>query len=241
MSNIDRIGPTKRPDKKADGWQKWRDLLFVHWTIPVEALRPLIPARLEIDTYEGNAYIGLVPFMMNDVQPSWLPSMFAFNFLETNLRTYVHIDGKPGVYFFSLEAASILAVWTARKTFSLPYFHADMEMSKNGQLVEYRTTRTTGNHPTLTTKYTIGELLGASAPDTLEHFLFERYLLFTEHEKQIYMGQVYHTPYQVQRAVVHELEEQLIVAAGLPQPEGPPLLSHYSAGVDVEVFNLLKV
>ena len=91
---VDRIAPTHRPDRRPAGWQRWRELLFVHWPIPVEALRPLIPERLHIDTFDGVAYIGVVPFAMEGVQPWWVP--FGMDFLETNLRTYVHINGEPG-------------------------------------------------------------------------------------------------------------------------------------------------
>ena len=123
---MDRLSPTYQPNRKVGGHQKWRQLLFMHWPVPIEELRPLVPERLSLDLWEGKAYLGVVPFIMRDVAPWWLPSFFAFNFLETNLRTYVHLDGEePGVYFFSLDAASRLAVWAARMGWGLPYFYAN--------------------------------------------------------------------------------------------------------------------
>lgn len=235
---IDRLAPCVRPEIPCVGSQKWRELLFIHWPIAVEQLRPLVPAPLEIDTFEGTAYIGIVPFQMKDVRPSWLPSVCAFNFLETNLRTYVHINGEPGVFFFSLEAESWLAVQAARIGWRLPYFHSDMRMDKKGQNVEYECLRKGSKRPYFRAHYTIGEALGESRPETLEHFLLERYLLFTQKGRKLLRGQVYHTPYPAYAAHPYDVREELIAAAGLPATQGPPTLAHYSPGVDVEIFAL---
>ena len=124
---MDRVTPTRRPEGENAGTQRWRDLLFMHWPVPVELVRPLVPKRLSLDLFEGQLYVGLVPFAMHEVAPSWLPGALAFDFLECNLRTYVHLDGEePGVWFFSLEAASWLAVQAARAGWGLPYHHAAM-------------------------------------------------------------------------------------------------------------------
>jgi len=123
---IDRTAPTRRPPGRNDGTQRWESLLFAHWEISTETLRPLIPKQLDIDTFQGAAYIGVVPFKMRNIRPRWLPKKFAFNFLETNVRTYVVYKDQPGVYFFSLDANSRLAVMAARAGWSLPYHHATM-------------------------------------------------------------------------------------------------------------------
>ena len=137
---IDRIAPTRRPRGPAAGTQRWRDLLFVHWPVPAASLRPLVPRRLEIDTFEGTAFLGIVPFAMEGVRFRGTPEALGMAFLETNVRTYVHVEGRdPGVYFFSLDAASLLAVVTARVTFGLPYFFADMEMRREDRTVSYGT------------------------------------------------------------------------------------------------------
>src|SRR5688572_14478242 len=123
---IDRVSPTKRPEGTNAGTQNWRELLFVHWTFEPEIMRKLVPDVLELDLWEGRAYVGLVPFAMEDVRPAFSPRVLGMDFLETNLRTYVVHNGEPGVWFFSLEAASRLAVKAARMMWGLPYFHAEM-------------------------------------------------------------------------------------------------------------------
>jgi uncharacterized protein YqjF (DUF2071 family) len=236
---IDRITATLRPLDPVVGYQKWRDLLFLHWPVPIEALRPLIPAPLSIDTYDGVAYVGLVPFWMVGVRPHWSPEQVAFRFLETNVRTYTHIDGRdPGVFFFSLEAASAIAVAVARAQFGLPYFWAKMGIRRDGPTIEYRSRRLLGGNPRTWARFQPGEYLGSSAPGTLEHFLIERYYLHVVRDGRLYRGQVHHTAYPVQRARLLGLHDELIGAAGLPQPTTPPALVHYVKGVDVEIFGL---
>jgi uncharacterized protein len=239
LPDIDRITPTVRPPGLVVGRQRWRDLLFLHWPIPVETLRPRIPPGLEIDTFDGVAYIGLVPFWMTGVRPSWAPEPLAFRFLETNVRTYVHRDGQdPGVYFFSLEAGSAIAVAVARLQFGLPYFWARMQLRRGGQEIEYRSRRLVGGTARSYARFVPGEFLGGSAPGTLEHFLIERYYLHVERGGRLYRGQVHHTTYPVQRATLLTLKDELIGATGLPQPPGPPPLVHYVRGVDVDIFGL---
>jgi uncharacterized protein YqjF (DUF2071 family) len=234
---IDRIAPTRRPEGKAAGYQSWRALAFLHWAVPQEAVRPLVPPQLALDLFEGTAYVGVVPFLMRDVRPRWWPRALAFNFLETNLRTYVVCNNRPGVYFFSLEAESRLAVWRARATFGLPYYHARMRMTQAGSEVDYFTRRG-GSGPSHKVRYQIGEALGPSQPGTPEHFLLERYLLFVTRGEQVLVGQVHHQPYPAHRARVVEVHDELIAAAGLPAVRTPPAFAHYSPGVDVEIFAL---
>ena len=129
----------------------------------------------------------------------------------------------------------------ARIGWSLPYYTADMRLTAEGDVRRYRTVRRGARDAFLSTDWRVGEALGPSAPGTLEHFLLERYLLFSKHRGQLYRGQVYHTPYPAHRAELLSLEEGLIAAAGLPAPAGPPPLVHCSPGVDVEVFGLTPV
>ncbi len=240
MSPIDRIAPTQRPAGYNDGTQQWRSLLFCHWQIPIDDLRPLVPKRLEIDTFDGQAYVALVPFEMRAIRPRWLPRWLAFNFYETNVRTYVIHNGRPGVYFFSLDANSRLAVWAARQGWSLPYHYASMSGNQIDEQHSYISQRTPGQID-VQVKFRIGAALGCSPPGTLEHFLFERYLLFVEHQRQIFEGQVHHQPYEVFHAEIDELQELILTAAGLPAPRRLPDLTHYSPGVDVEVFGIRAV
>ncbi len=237
---IDRIAPTRRPAGRCRGYQNWRSLLFMHWPVPVQTMRSLVPSELELDLYKGEAYVGAVPFAMEGVRPRWWPKRLAFNFLETNVRTYVSYRGRPGVYFFSLEAASGLAVRAARKLWSLPYYHAQMSLETKGDEVRYQSRRYRGNvqHKV---RYRVGEKLGLSEPGTIEFFLLERYLLFAPRKGHIYAGQVHHTPYPAQRAEVLELEDDLLEAAGFGVCPGLPTLTHYVAGVDVEIFDLKRL
>lgn len=240
---IDRWTPTQRPQGAADGRQTWQQLLFLHWPVPVESLRPLVPDELSIDTWEGQAYVGVVPFVMKNVAPWWWPSMLAFSFLETNLRTYVHWQGRdPGVYFFSLDAASRLAVWAARVGWGLPYYYADMDIQslhdRHEELWRYQMCRRSGNKPVLSVEYTVGEALGPSQPDTFAYFLLERYLLYSVYRGKLWQGQVHHVPYPAYQATVHACREELVAAAGLPPTQGLPPIVHFSPGVDVEVFNI---
>lgn len=236
--DLDRVGPTGRPDAKVAGTQRWRELLFLHWTFPLDVVRSLVPAPLELDTWDGRAWIGLVPFVMRDIRSAWMPRSFGLDFLETNVRTYVHHRGVPGVYFFSLDASSRLAVKVARSLWHLPYFHAAMETARAGDTITYRSTRKRGDRPYVDAAYQLGEPLGASPPGTLEHFLLERYVLFSHTRRgQLRHGRVYHPPYPAQRARVTALSQTLVSAAGVPlDANATPETVHYAEGVDVEVF-----
>jgi uncharacterized protein YqjF (DUF2071 family) len=237
---IDRIGPTVRPSRTVRGFQKWRSLLFMHWPVSVEKLRSIVPASLELDLYDGIAYVGVVPFVMEGVRPRWWPASMTFNFLETNVRTYVYHNGQPGVFFISLEAASGLAVWAARQFWGLPYYRADMSLKREGEEVRYRSVRR-GSGVRHLVRYRLGKMLGPSRPDTLEFFFLERYLLFLERRNTTFVGQVHHSPYPVQQVEVLEIEDQLAASAGLFECEGMPEFSHYASGVDVEVFQLRRI
>jgi uncharacterized protein YqjF (DUF2071 family) len=238
MTDIDRLAPTRRPPGPAAGTQKWRHLLFLHWPVPVEALRPLVPSRLSLDLHDGVAYVGLVPFAMEDVRPAWVPRPLALDFLETNVRTYVHFEGRdPGVWFLSLDAASRLAVHAARLGWHLPYHYARMDMRLGEAGITYECARATPARPRLRARYRPGDPLPASAPGSLQFFLLERYILYAERNGRLFTGRVHHRPYPAYAAEVHEVTDDLVAAAGLPRPAGPPL-AHYSPGVDVEVFAL---
>jgi uncharacterized protein len=235
---IDRIGPTLRPDEQPVGFHEWKKLLFLHWQIPVEDLRPLIPAALSIDTFEGVAYVGVVPFVMEGVRPRWWPKALAFNFLETNVRAYVHLDGQPGVYFLSLDASSKLAVWAARFGWSLPYFFSDMNIDQDKNEIQYTASRRSKPHPKLSVKYRVGKEIGPSQPESLEFFLLERYLMFVERQGGIQAGQVYHTPYIPHEVELINLKDELVHATGLAHPKDQPHCAHYVELVEAQIFPL---
>jgi uncharacterized protein YqjF (DUF2071 family) len=245
---IDRIAPTMRPRQWPVMRQQWRDLLFVHWPVSTEVLRPLVPPQLELDLFDGTAYVGLVPFTMTGVRPVGLPAVPGLSsFHETNLRTYVRLaDRDPGVWFFNLEAANAIAVRLARRLFHLPYHYAHMllEHEPASRPIESATIlyagarRWPGPRPA---SYAVRAVPIAAAsqaqPATLDHFLVERYVLFTVWNAKLFLGRVHHTPYPLQPARILTLDETLLAAAGINRPETAPL-AHFSSGVDVEVFAL---
>ncbi|WP_257454875.1 YqjF family protein [Archangium lipolyticum] len=240
---IDRIGPTRRPDERPVMYQRWKHLLFLHWSLPPEVVAPLLPPGLTLDTFDGRAWVGLVPFTMRGVRPRGLPAVgFLSDFHETNVRTYVHFQGKdPGVWFFSLEAANAIAVRLARAWFKLPYHYAGMELTAGpqGSSYAYRSERRwPGPTPArCAVRCTPKGTVSNSTPGTLQHFLVERYFLYSTAHGQLFRGQVHHTPYQVRGADVEGLDETLLAAAGIPRPSEPPM-ALFSEGVDVDVFRL---
>jgi uncharacterized protein YqjF (DUF2071 family) len=242
---IDRIAPTRRPDRRAVMYQKWRSLLFLHWEFPAESLAAMLPAGLTLDTHDGRAYVGLVPFTMRDVRPVGLPPVpWLSYFHETNVRTYVHVDGRdPGVWFFSLEAANPVAVVFARSLFRLPYHHARMSLVRDGSgALRYASWRRwPGPVPAVSDMRC--RPCGTSAPatpGTFDHFVLERYYLYSTRGDRLYRGQVHHHPYPAQSAELLSLEETLLAASGLERPAVPPAV-HFASGVDVEIFPLQRL
>jgi len=242
--SIDRIAPAHRPNARPAGYHRWWDLTFLHWRVPPESLRPLIPDRLAIDTWEGDAWVGLVPFRMSGLRPWWFPALPGISaFHETNVRTYVHCRGKdPGVWFFSLDAASWLGVRVARWRWHLPYHDARMRHDRHGNRIHYRSRRVVDRHPAeVDLEIELGSQLGGGQPGSLEHFLIERYLLYCESSNgTLYRGQVHHRPYSLQEADVVRLEETLL-AANRIERTGPPNHVSYSPGVEVDVFPIRPV
>jgi uncharacterized protein len=234
---IDRVTPTYRPLGWPIGHQRWRDLLFLHWSIPANALRPLVPPGLTLDLWEGMAYISIVSFAVSAARPPGVPAALGLRFLETNVRTYVHVDGRdPGVYFFSLDATSALAVAGARLGLGLPYIPAQGRMRHQGPLIEYAMERRSPSKPHFSARYQPGAPLGCAPPGSLEHFLVERYLLHVERHSGLWTLQVHHRPYPVHDVRVHQHHEELIASAGLLTPVSPPT-AQYATQVDIDIFS----
>jgi uncharacterized protein len=226
---------------QAVGCQQWRNLLFVHWPVPAAALRRLVPRQLDLDLYDGQAYVSLVPFLVAESRPRGFPRALATQFLETNLRTYVRAaDGESGIYFFSLDASSLLAVSAARLLYGLPYFPAVMSMRNEGPRTEYASRRQGARDVQLDVDWVVGEPVGHAHPGTRDHFLIERYNLYVRRGGAIYRGRVRHDPYPLREVTVEHLSETLLGAAALPAPIDSPLY-HYSPGVDVDIFWLERI
>lgn len=233
---INRILPRQRPKRKIKGYQSWRNLTFLHWEIASEELEPLLPSGLQLDLFQGKAYIGIVPFEMKKIRPAWCPQALGFNFLETNVRTYVIHNQEPGVFFFSLDANSYIAVKIARWIWHLPYFHSAMTFSNKDAIYNYTLKRPDKVQSQI--KIEVSETLPPSEADSLEYFLLERYLLFTELRGQLLRGQVHHTPYPVHQAELIDFEDQLLEINNIGGISSSPDLVHFSQGVDVEIYPL---
>lgn len=205
--------------------QVWHDLLFMHWALAPEALRPLVPAQLELDVREGKAWLAVTPFWMSGVRPRGLPALpWLSKFPELNVRTYVTYGGQPGVYFFSLDAARLLAVWAARVGYRLPYFHAEMAV-RGTERIEYRCRRARlrveGEFEA--TYWPTGP---ASPPraGTLEHFFTERYCLYTTAGERVYRAYIHHAPWPLQAAQAEIRKNTVPQADGVTLPDTPPHL-----------------
>lgn len=233
--------PWPLPGRRWNVAMTWHDLLFAHWPVPVETVRSLVPMPLEIDTFDGSAWVGVVPFCMTGVRPRYVPAMRRMSdFPEINVRTYVRTPDRAGVWFFSLDAAHRAAVRTARWRFHLPYHDARIMVAKRGQRVSYHSVRTHRGAPPAEFKGSYGPSGSVyhAAPGTLEHWLTERYCLFAaDRTRRIGVGEIHHAPWPLQPATA-ELEVNTMAAPlGLVLPADPPLL-HFAQRLDVTAWTL---
>ncbi|HKV62680.1 MAG TPA: DUF2071 domain-containing protein [Candidatus Acidoferrum sp.] len=224
--------------------QSWHDLLFAHWPVDAAVLRPLIPQQLLIDTFAGQAWLAVVPFRMTGVRLRGAPAVPWFSaFPELNVRTYVTCDGKPGVWFFSLDAGNLLAVAIARAWFHLPYFRARMHCKDHDGWIHYHSERTHRGAPAGLLKGQYRPVGEACAPSTgtLEHFLVERYCLYTaDASGRIICGEIHHTPWPLQLAEAEFVGNTMAEGAGVTLPQRKPLF-HFSRRQDVLVWRPEKI
>jgi len=230
--------------------QNWHHLLFLHWEVPPSELQALLPPGLDLDTFEGKAYAGLIPFTITGVRPVMTPPLpWISSFHEVNVRTYVHRNGRdPGVWFFSLDASSSIAVAAARAAYKLPYFNADIDFTASKDpmpRLDFHSRRgdPRGQTPAnCRASYHPAEgAITHVAPGTLDFFLIERYVLYAvDDEHTLHRARVHHQPYPIQRVNVLELDETLVWAAGIKRPESAPI-RHYAGEVNVKVYPLEKV
>jgi uncharacterized protein len=243
-----RLAVRQRPSGRSLMYQSWIDLLFLHWKVDASTVQVLLPPGLYVDRFQGDAFVGVVPFFMKGIRFKYTPSIPGLsNFLELNLRTYVYDDtGVPGVWFFSLDCNQPLAVWAARTLFHLPYEHALMRARyRDNSSIEYSSTRRSLSRSRAESNsisridYALKSNRRGALPGSLEFFLVERYLLFSMNPSgQVLSGRVYHSPYTLCDVDVTRLETDLFGLNGLPVQS--PQFDHAigSRGVDVEVFQL---
>lgn len=224
--------------------QFWHELLFAHWPVKPEVLRPLIPEALPLDTFDGECWVGVVPFNMSHVHPRGLPSVNGLSaFPELNVRTYVTINGFPGVYFFSLDAGNSIAVALARSIFHLPYFHARMSSQRIGDIIHYRSHRIHRNarEADFIANYDPVSPVFYARPGSLEHWLTERYYLYTTVGRdRIYRGDIHHQQWPLQLAELETIRDTMACSHDIHLPETAPLL-HYAQLQEVLIWPLRRI
>jgi uncharacterized protein len=219
----------------------WGKLLFMHWPISEEVLRPLIPESLTIDTFDGAAWIAITPFTLWDVRLSFTPPVpWISDFHELNVRTYVHFNGVPGVWFFSLDTNSRTTVMGARSLYYLPYFNASIVLKEEQETIYYDLERTDEPPARFNGAWSAGDDLPEAEPGTLEFFLVERYCLYSTDGKNLYRSRIHHRPWPLQEADLLSYRSTMIESHGLPTPEGDPLL-HYAEALEVGIWSLETV
>jgi hypothetical protein len=222
--------------------QVWHDLLFMHWPVAIEQLRPLIPAELEIESCEGSTWVGVVPFHMSGIRARWMPAIPGTSaFPELNVRTYVRAGGKPGVWFFSLDAANSLAVAGARRFYHLPYFRARMhaESGPRGEIRydSHRIHRGAASADFRGCYRASNNNVFRAKPGSLEYFLVERYCLYSATASQIFCGEIDHAPWPLQCAEAEIEVNTMAAASGITLPGSNPLL-HFARRQEVRVWTL---
>jgi uncharacterized protein len=221
---------------------QWHDLAFLHWPIPAERLRPYIPAGLELQEFDGSAWLGVVPFYMRGVRIRGIPPLPGTGaFAELNLRTYVTTNGKPGVWFFSLDAASRIAVRAARRTFHLPYFDARMIVRHTADEIDYSSVRSELPPGEFEASYRATRPVSTATPGSIELWLTERYCLYSADRRgRIYCGEIHHAPWPLQLAECEIRKNTLASQLQIELSPRPPLV-HFAKRLDVVAWYLRRV
>ena len=218
--------------------QVWNDLAFLHWPVPASLVAPLIPSGLTVDEYDGHAWIAVVPFWMSGVTMRGVPPIPGLSaFPELNVRTYVRHGDRPGIWFFSLDAASRLTVFGGRLLFSLPYFYASMHVEECEGRVHYSSMRSADAR--FVGSYRATGPVQKTAPGSLEHFLTERYRLYAAHRDELSFADIHHMPWPLQRAEV-ETERNDMLAANRLSADGAPIV-HFAKRLDVVIWPLQRL
>jgi len=220
--------------------QTWNDLLFAHWPVAPEKLGPLVPPELPLDTFDGQCWVAIAPFHMTGVRGRFVPPLPRLSaFPELNVRTYVTLNGKPGVYFSSLDAANRMAVRVARAMYRLPYFFSKMSVCQSEGWIDYSSLRKDAA-ARLRARYRPIKPVQLGAPGSLEHWLTERYCLYTIFRRSVYRAEIHHEPWPLQDAEAEIAENTMAEAAGIKFPETAPLL-HFAKKLEVLVWPLRKL
>ncbi|MEL6270315.1 MAG: DUF2071 domain-containing protein [Chloroflexota bacterium] len=224
--------------------QTWHDLLFMHWPVPPAMLNAILPPPLTVDTWQGEAWVAVVPFGMRGIRFRGLPALpLTSTFLELNVRTYVTVGDKPGVWFYSLDASNRGAVEVARVWYNLPYFNAGMVMSKHAGTIRYAMHRTDrrANPAVFAGTYAPTSDVFRSEPGSLEEFLTERYYLYSvDRHGKLYRGRIYHEPWPLQTAEADMHINSVAASHGIHLPQTAPLL-HFAQEISVYAQAIVPV
>jgi uncharacterized protein YqjF (DUF2071 family) len=230
-----------RPVRWPVMYQTWSWLGFLHWSYPPEVVQRLLPAGLRVHRFDDRAWVGLTPFFLRDLRTPVAPAPPWFtSFPETNVRTYaVGPDGREGLWFFSLDAARLEPVLVARSTYALPYMWSAMTVERDGATVRYRSRRRWPGPTPARSAVTleVGDRLAPSELGEFDHYLTARWQLYTTLGPVLARSTVEHEPWPLHRAVVQELDTDLVTVAGLPEPKGEPVV-HWSPGVRTRISGL---
>ncbi len=216
--------------------QRWEDLLFLHWPVEPEALRPLIPDALEVDTFDGKAWLGITPFHLEDVRPSMLPAFPGLSsFDELNVRTYVLHKNQPGIWFFSLDASKLISAVAARIFFMLPYYKASVDFGRQPIRFDFEANRAGPPPARFRVSWKTGARLRDPDRDSLAFFLVERYCCYPVEGRGVYQTRIYHHPWILDDAQVEHLSSTMLSVLGISEPTSEPLV-HFSKSLEVEVW-----
>jgi uncharacterized protein YqjF (DUF2071 family) len=228
--------PWPMPDAPWIMTQSWHDLLFAHWPVGADALRARVPPGLELDLFDGQAWLGIVPFRMTNVAPRAVPALpWVSAFAELNVRTYVRVGSRPGVYFFSLDASNPVAVLVARTMFNLPYYTASTDVTNERETVRYASRREAsgGVRADFTASYRAVGPVFTAQPGSLDYFLTERYCLYTVNDAfELRRLEIHHPPWPLQAAEATIEQNTMADAAGIRLPSMAPRL-HFAKRQDM--------
>jgi uncharacterized protein len=239
MDMIDRLSPRHRPQGCPVLHQRWSRLVLLHWTLAPDVIRPLVPATLDLDLFEGAAWVSVVAFTVSRMRPTLFPPIPGLSDAhQVNVRTYVHRDGVPGLWFLSLDANNPLAVWAARLGYRLAFLHARAHVTQDTHGVAFHCERTDASaaKATFDAAWHLGDTLPAPRPQTLDFFLLERYVLYSGTNDRLSRTRIHHRPWPLRRPVLRHLASTMLEAQGLAPPKDPPHAHAQATPFDVAIW-----
>jgi len=236
--------PFPIPSQKWIMRQSWRNVLFLHWPVPVEKLRPLIPSSLQIDTFNGSAWLGIILFVLEGIFPLGISSVsLTPKFPETNVRTYVKYKDKPGIYFISIDVENWASLNIAKRWYRLPYNSAQIFFRKDGQTCYFQSIRKGNENPSISLKGKYGPISDVyyAKKGTLDHWLTERYCLYSSNNGvNIFCGEIHHQPWPLQKAEIDLVRNTLFNPFNFELSKVKPI-AHFSTGVDSLMWNIKRL